>query len=414
MRNEELREQGSSRIDDQGIVFEGDRGVTPVDEALRQYRLRSANPDRHISGSDSSSRIGDEGGPTINIGPPRNVGRDDSRPPHPREHSGVPDLDPLGPQTRDIRQTESPNRHIPEVEVTRRTPHRYTMPRDLETPARTPGVAEAHKNYRGLMHDRLSGVIDDAVGVAVKLPDGVKPRKMDTKHITAYAGSSKFSELENWVMDVCDHLAACKYGGDHMDRERVLVLPEFLKDEASNWFRRYVRHSNRAQRHWTFKEVVIGLYDRFVNPSTMQDARSAFLSASYSEKLGIQGFYDTLIDHAQNMAVFPDGYTILEMFLDGIPADMRRHLIRQDKLTPEMNSVEEFLVHAIAHEQSLKTSNHYDQRSTRRNPSKKPTPTSPTPAIIHSFRARRSDMAHNRDPRYVIRKSRDSDRKTPP
>ncbi|KAG6805959.1 hypothetical protein H0H93_003756, partial [Arthromyces matolae] len=132
--------------------------------------------------------------------------------------------------------------------------------------------------------------------------NGVKPRKMDTKHITAYAGSSKFSELENWVMDVCDHLAACKYGGDHMDRERVLVLPEFLKDEASNWFRRYVRHSNRAQRHWTFKEVIIGLYDRFVNPSTMQDARSAFLSASYSEKLGIQGFYDTLIDHAQNMA----------------------------------------------------------------------------------------------------------------
>ncbi|KAG6823988.1 hypothetical protein H0H93_002707, partial [Arthromyces matolae] len=103
----------------------------------------------------------------------------------------------------------------------------------------------------------------------------------------------------------------------------------------------------------------------------MQDARSAFLSASYSEKLGVQGFYDTLIDHAQNMAVFPDGYTILETFLDGIPADMRRHLIRQDKLTPEMNSVEEFLVHAIAHEQSLKTSNHYDQRSTRRNPSKK-------------------------------------------
>ncbi|KAG6840402.1 hypothetical protein H0H93_004663, partial [Arthromyces matolae] len=67
------------------------------------------------------------------------------------------------------------------------------------------------------------------------------------------------------------------YGGDRLEQERLLVLPEFLSGEARRWFRRYVRSWNRAQQHWTFKTAILGLYDRFVNPSTMQDARDAFL-----------------------------------------------------------------------------------------------------------------------------------------
>ncbi|KAG6824600.1 hypothetical protein H0H93_001844, partial [Arthromyces matolae] len=134
MRNEEMREHGSSRIDDQGIVFEGERGVTPVDEALRQYRLRSANPDHHPGGSEGSSSKDDDEGPPPTSGPNRNIGREYSRPPNPREPSMVPEVDRVPVYAPERRQTESPSRHLQDVEVTRRTPHRYTMPRDLETP----------------------------------------------------------------------------------------------------------------------------------------------------------------------------------------------------------------------------------------------------------------------------------------
>ncbi|KAG6846923.1 hypothetical protein H0H93_011072, partial [Arthromyces matolae] len=105
------------------------------------------------------------------------------------------------------------------------------------------------------------------------------------------------------------------------------------------------------------------------------------------------------------MSVFPDAYTLLEAFLDGIPESMRHKLIEQDKLSPEINTVEEFMAHAVAHEQSKKTADHFDRRSTRRHTSKpsKVTPSTPSPKLVGTFLARRSEMAQNKDPRVVIR-----------
>ena len=37
---------------------------------------------------------------------------------------------------------------------------------------------------------------------------------------------------------------------------------------------------------------------------TIQDVREVYATTRYSDKLGIQGYYDTLIDHAQNMLVY--------------------------------------------------------------------------------------------------------------
>ncbi|KAG6857852.1 hypothetical protein C0995_004786 [Termitomyces sp. Mi166 len=47
------------------------------------------------------------------------------------------------------------------------------------------------------------------------------------------------------------------------------------------------------------------------------------------------------------MAVYPDEFTIRETFLDEIPAEMCHALIRNDNLSPKVNTVTEFLVYAI-------------------------------------------------------------------
>ncbi|KAG6863548.1 hypothetical protein C0993_011134 [Termitomyces sp. T159_Od127] len=195
-----------------------------------------------------------------------------------------------------------------------------------------PGMNEAVKIHMDHMHDRLNRLVDDSLGVRFKFPDGVKPRRSDGKHIRAYAGGHKFSQLEDWAMDVCYHLAACCYGGDDMDQERIFVLHEFMDGEARNWFRRHVLHMNRDKSYWTFKEVLIGLYNRFVNAAMMQEAREAFRTAVYDARTGVQTFCDDLVGHAQNMAVYPDEFTIQETFLDGIPAEMRHALIRDNNL----------------------------------------------------------------------------------
>ncbi|KAG6896906.1 hypothetical protein C0992_005307, partial [Termitomyces sp. T32_za158] len=158
-------------------------------------------------------------------------------------------------------------------------------------------------------------------------------------------------------------------------------------------------HTNRDKHDWTFKEVLIGLYNRFVNAATMQEACKAFQTAVYDAQTGIQTFYDDLVGHAQNMAVYLNEFTIWETFLDGIPAEMRHALIRDDNLSPEVNTVTEFLAYVICYEQSAQTASQYDQRSSCRAQGQR------HPVKVGMFLVKRSEMERNRNPQFVVRQT---------
>ncbi|KAG6871432.1 hypothetical protein C0992_010969, partial [Termitomyces sp. T32_za158] len=131
----------------------------------------------------------------------------------------------------------------------------------------------------------------------------------------------------------------------------------------------------------------------------MQEAHEAFRTAVYDARTGIQTFYDDLVGHAQNMAVYLDDFTIRETFLDGIPAEMRRVLIRDGNLSPEVNTVTEFLAYAIRYEQSARTATHYDQRSSCRATGQR------QPVKVGTFLVKRSEMERNCNPWFVVRRS---------
>ncbi|KAG6870874.1 hypothetical protein C0995_009977, partial [Termitomyces sp. Mi166 len=96
------------------------------------------------------------------------------------------------------------------------------------------------------------------------------------------------------------------------------------------------------------------------------------------------------------MAMYPDEFTIQETFLDGILAEMHRTLIRNDNLSPEVNTVTEFLVYVIRYEQSAHTAMHYDQRSSRCTQGHR------QPVKVGTFLAKRSEMDWNRNPWFVV------------
>ncbi|KAG6886623.1 hypothetical protein C0995_006375 [Termitomyces sp. Mi166 len=193
----------------------------------------------------------------------------------------------------------------------------------------------------------------------------------------------------------CYHLAACCYGGDDIS---IFVLHEFIDGEVWKWFHRHVLHTNQDKQDWTFKEVLIGLYNRFVNVVTMQEAREAFRTAVDDTRTGIQTFYDKLVGHAQNMAVYLDEFTIQETFLDGIAAEMHCVLVHNNNLSPEVNTVTEFLVYAICYEQSACTATHYDQRSSCRTQGHR------QPVKVGTFLAKCSEMEQNCNLQFVVQR----------
>ena len=91
--------------------------------------------------------------------------------------------------------------------------------------------------------------------------------------IGKYNGSLKFSDLERWLTNLVIVFEVSIYGGLDRERERVLNTLEFLDGKAKIWYHCHVVNVNRSCLRWTFKNLVLGLYDRFVHPSTMQGAQ---------------------------------------------------------------------------------------------------------------------------------------------
>ncbi|KAG6858417.1 hypothetical protein C0995_000217 [Termitomyces sp. Mi166 len=130
----------------------------------------------------------------------------------------------------------------------------------------------------------------------------------------------------------------------------------------------------------------------------MQEAHEAFRTAVYDARTGVQTFYDKLVGHVQNMAMYLDEFTIWETFLDGIPAEMCHVLICDDNLLPEVNTVTEFLAYAIHYKQSAHTATHYDQRSSRHAQGHC------QPVKVGTFLAKRSEMEQNHNPQFVVQR----------
>jgi hypothetical protein len=355
LRNEDLDKRGSSLYDDQGIIFDGHRPIDVNDIRYARISSQAPAPDYPGGGNGPGNQGNDNG---------RRSQDYSRRPPIPdRSHTpyGAPGGGDGGPPNGgggfDIGGDDS------DLPGNQRPLRRgYSMPPADRSRLHTPGVRATNEHHRTQMHNRLLRLCRERLSARIKPPEGTKIRRAEASSVGTYSGSPKFSDLENWLINLVIMLQAIQYGGDDRDMERTICVPEFLSGEAKKWYARHVVHVNRSQIYWSFEEVILGLYDRFTHPTTMQDARDAYTSTKYSPQLGIQGFYDTLIDHAQNMSVYPDPYNIMDTFLRGLPKDMRTKML-ENGLTPEANTVEDFVSEGKALESAMKTMNHYDRPS---------------------------------------------------
>jgi hypothetical protein len=82
--------------------------------------------------------------------------------------------------------------------------------------------------------------------------------------------------------------------------------------------------------------------------------------ACYSEEKGIQEFYNSMIDHAQNMAIYSDAYQIVETFLWDTSAYIHEHMIK-DGLSPKVHTIDDFIAEAKKHEAAKKILDYYNR-----------------------------------------------------
>jgi hypothetical protein len=93
----------------------------------------------------------------------------------------------------------------------------------------------------------------------------------------------------------------------------------------------------------------------------MQEARDMYYTAHYFTQLGVQGFYNTLCNHAQNMSVYSKTYNLMDTFLHGLPKEMQSEMLKNE-LMPEANTIEDFIVEGKAIKDAMKTMDYYNKQ----------------------------------------------------
>lgn len=202
------------------------------------------------------------------------------------------------------------------------------------------------------MYEQLLNTIDEYLSQPLQHPEGYKPssnKLPSDKSIEPYRGDHQFSTLEAFVADLSIDFAMRSLAGQGpaIDRLRILSLQYHLAGEAKEMVRNHILSINRSKYDWTFKDVIFALYDWFVKPTSMHEAHENLKDIKYNPKKGVQTFYDDIMSCAQNMAVRPDEYSLVETLLTGLPTDIRNFLLFDRGLSPEIHTAYDFISHAM-------------------------------------------------------------------
>jgi hypothetical protein len=81
----------------------------------------------------------------------------------------------------------------------------------------------------------------------------------------------------------------------------IVYIPMYLGGDALLWFNDNIDGFHCQQEYWTFKEVITGLYDRFIFLSATRDASDKFQGIKFNDGEDIMSFYHQMVRYATCM-----------------------------------------------------------------------------------------------------------------
>jgi hypothetical protein len=135
----------------------------------------------------------------------------------------------------------------------------------------------------------------------------------------------------------------------------------FLENTTLIWFEDNVDGAYRQRTSWTFKEVITGLYDRFVHDNAMHDVNDKFWHIKYNAREGIMSYYYKLERYATRMIEAPDVFTFRTQLVAGLPESIIAFILDKG-CTTETSSVDEILYFTHEAEEIGKMTKHFKEK----------------------------------------------------
>jgi hypothetical protein len=168
-------------------------------------------------------------------------------------------------------------------------------------------------------------LIEEQVGVQLVLPAGGKTVRVPNPEV--YKGQADIELFDNWLYAVLRWMKVNQIGRPEREQEQITVLPCFLKGEAATWYNNNVDGLGRKRHTWTFEDVVIGIYNRFLHEACIQEATVKYQKVRYNSKRGVAAFYNDMQKAAAWMVHPPDMYSFKSHLLFGLPKAMMKEVL---------------------------------------------------------------------------------------
>ena len=119
----------------------------------------------------------------------------------------------------------------------------------------------------------------------------------------------------------------------------------------------------RHVQHWTFEDLIFGLFRRFIHKASAQNAAIQYDHTKYSTDKRVLALYNELMQRADRMVEPPDSYSFRRKYLGGLPQTIIKTVLKVCGISTEHSSIEEILVEVKHVKSAQKALNLYTKQS---------------------------------------------------
>ncbi|KAJ7149894.1 hypothetical protein C8R43DRAFT_951854 [Mycena crocata] len=156
-----------------------------------------------------------------------------------------------------------------------------------------------------------------------------------------YNGSKDLITYEAHLTGMFRWLSILGYAGPEHDQTRLDIHMFYFTGPAKVWVENNVNGMGNKKK-WTHLQVIMAIYEQFIDTTAVQEATATFWSTKYSPELGPGYFYNELFRAANRMVKRPDSYTFKNQFIARLPEDMADELVDRN-ITAEYSSMNQVL-----------------------------------------------------------------------
>ncbi|KIM59840.1 hypothetical protein SCLCIDRAFT_27075 [Scleroderma citrinum Foug A] len=158
----------------------------------------------------------------------------------------------------------------------------------------------------------------EQVGEEPFRPLGPEVKAMIPPKPGKYGRQDDIEKFNDWLTQLLKYFRTFKVTRYGCDMDRVLYTGLYLKDITAKWYDQEVESPDRCINYWSFKDLICGLFKRFIHEATTQQAMTNYDRMCYSAEKGALAFFNDMKQHAHHMVEPPDDYLFRRKFIGGL------------------------------------------------------------------------------------------------